>query len=53
MDFIDNPQIGHKYLKLPVFLVPVLMFLILFLGILASKFYVDSVLYSSDEESQN
>ena len=21
MEFIDNPQLGHKYLKLPVFLV--------------------------------
>ncbi len=53
MEFIDNPQLGHKYFKLPVFLVPVLMFLILFLGIYASKIYVDSVLYPSDEESQN
>ena len=44
MEFIDNPQFGHKYFKLPVFLVPFLMFLILFLVIYVSRVYVVSVL---------
>lgn len=49
-DFIDDPQIGHSKLKLPVILVPVVMFAVLLLGIIASKIYVDAVLYSDQEE---
>lgn len=49
-DFIDDPQIGHSKLKLPVILVPVVMFAVLLLGIIASKVYVDAVLYSDQEE---
>jgi hypothetical protein len=48
MEFIDNPQFGHKKNKLPTFLVPVIMFAVLILGIIASKIYVDAVLYPSD-----
>jgi len=51
MEFIDNPSFGHKKFKLPVVLVPVVMFLVLFLGILVSKVYVNSVLYSDHSES--
>ena len=50
MEFIDNPSFGHKKFKLPVVLVPVGMFLVLFLGILVSKVYVNSVLYSDHSE---
>lgn len=50
MAFIDDPQFGHTRNKLPVFLVPVIMFSILFLGIIASKIYVDSVLDHPKEE---
>jgi hypothetical protein len=52
MEFIDDPQFGHKKNKLPLFMVPVLMFAILLLGIFASKVYVDNVLYS-DEEAEH
>ena len=53
-DFIDDPKIGHSKLKLPVILVPVVMFGVLLLGIIASKIYVDAVLYSDHgEEGQN
>ncbi len=48
-EFIDNPQIGHKKLCLPVVLVPVVMFVVLLIGIIASKVYVDAVLYSDDQ----
>ena len=48
MEFIDNPQFGHKKNKLPVFLVPVLMFVVVIVGIVASKIYVDAVLHPSD-----
>jgi hypothetical protein len=48
MEFIDNPQFGHKKNKLPTFLVPVVMFAVLILGIIASKIYVDAVLHPSD-----
>ena len=44
MDFIDEPKFGHIKFKLPVLLVPVLMFGTLILGIIASKIYVSSVL---------
>ncbi|MDC0368362.1 hypothetical protein OAN13_01575 [Opitutales bacterium] len=49
-DFIDDPKIGHSKLKLPVILVPVVMFGVLLLGIIASKIYVDAVLYSDHGE---
>ena len=44
MEFIDNPKFGHSKFKLPILLVPVLMFGSLIIGIFASKIYVDSVL---------
>ena len=44
MEFIDDPQFGHKKNRLPIFLVPVVMFAVLILGIFVSKLYVDSVL---------
>ena len=50
MEFIDDPQFGHKKNKLHVFLVPILMFLILGIGIYASKLYVDSVLDHSESK---
>jgi hypothetical protein len=49
-DFIDNPKIGHSKLCLPVIFVPVVMFAVLLLGIIASKVYVDAVLYSDQVE---
>jgi len=49
-DFIDDPKIGHTRMKLPVILVPFVMFAVLLLGIIASKIYVDSVLYSDHSE---
>lgn len=50
-DFIDDPQIGHSKMRLPVILVPVVMFGVLLLGIIASKIYVDAVLYSDNVEA--
>ena len=50
MEFIDDPKFGHSKFKLPIFLVPVLMFLTLIIGIIASKIYVDSVLDQPDTE---
>ncbi len=49
MEFIDNPQFGHKRNKLPIFLVPVLMFVVVIVGIIASKVYVDAVLHPVGE----
>ena len=49
-DFIDDPQFGHKHMRLPVILVPVVMFAVLLLGIVASKIYVDAVLYADHSE---
>ena len=49
-EFIDNPQFGHTKKKLPVLLVPVVMFAVLLVGIIASKIYVDAVLYSDHTE---
>ena len=49
-DFIDDPQFGHTKNKLPVILVPVVMFAVLLVGIIASKIYVDAVLYSDHAE---
>ena len=43
MKFIDDPQFGHAKWRLPVLLVPVIMFAVLLLGIIASKAYVASV----------
>jgi hypothetical protein len=51
MDFIDKPEIGHTKFKLPVFLVPVIMFAVLILGIIVSKAYVHSVLDQPHTES--
>ena len=51
MEFIDDPQFGHTKKKLPLFMVPVLMFVVLLLGIYASKLYVDAVLYPNDDDS--
>ena len=51
MEFIDNPKIGHSKLKLPLLLVPIIMFAVLLLGIVASKIYVDSVLGDDHSES--
>jgi hypothetical protein len=49
-EFIDNPQFGHTRNKLPVILVPVVMFAVLLVGIIASKIYVDAVLYPDHTE---
>ena len=51
MDFIDEPQFGHKHSKLPVVLVPLIMFLVLLLCIYASDVYVDNVLGDSHDET--
>ena len=53
MDFIDEPKFGHSKFKLPVLLVPVLMFGTLILGIIASKIYVSSVLDQPHAEETN
>ena len=39
MEFIDKPTFGHTKFKLSVVLVPVIMFAVLILGIVASKLY--------------
>ena len=49
-EFIDDPQFGHTKKKLPIILVPVVMFAVLLAGIVASKIYVDAVLYSDHAE---
>lgn len=51
MDFIDKPEIGHTKSKLPIILVPVIMFAVLLLGIIVSKIYVHSVLDQPHSES--
>jgi len=51
MEFIDKPTFGHTKYKLPVILVPVIMFAVLILGIVASKIYVDNVMDDSHSES--
>ena len=43
MKFIDDPQIGHTKFRLPTILVPVIMFAVVILGIIASKLYIASV----------
>jgi hypothetical protein len=52
-DFIDDPQFGHSKNKLPVLLVHVVMFAVLLAGIIASKIYVDAVLYSDHAEESS
>ena len=52
-DFIDDPKFGHTRMKLPVIFVPVVMFGVLLLGIIASKVYVDAVLYSDHSEESS
>ena len=49
-EFIDDPKFGHTQMRLPVILVPVVMFAVLLVGIIASKIYVDAVLYSDHSE---
>jgi len=49
-EFIDDPKFGHTKMRLPVILVPVVMFAVLLIGIIASKIYVDAVLYSDHLE---
>ncbi len=49
-DFIDDPKFGHSRMRLPVILVPVVMFAVLLAGIVVSKIYVDAVLYSDHSE---
>ena len=44
MEFIDKPSFGHTKKRLPVLMVPFVMFAILLLAIWASKLYVSSVL---------
>ena len=51
MEFIDKPEFGHTKFKLPLFMVPVIMFVVLILGIIASKVYVHSVLDQPHSES--
>ena len=43
MDFIDDPIIGHTKFRLPILLVPVIMFAVVILGIAASKLFIASV----------
>ena len=50
MDFIDDPKFGHSKFKLPVLMVPVLMFGALLVCIIASKIYVSSVLEAPHSE---
>jgi hypothetical protein len=52
-EFIDDPKFGHTKNKLPVILVPVVMFAVLLVGIIASKIYVDAVLYSDHTEESS
>ena len=49
-EFIDDPKFGHTKNKLPVILVPVVMFAVLLVGIIVSKIYVDAVLYPDHSE---
>jgi len=49
-DFIDDPKFGHSRMRLPIILVPVVMFAVLLAGIVVSKIYVDAVLYSDHSE---
>ena len=51
MDFIDDPKFGHTKNRLPVMLVPVIMFACVVLGIIATKIYVKSVVDHHSEES--
>jgi hypothetical protein len=51
MEFIDKPVFGHTKFKLPVILVPVIMFAVLILGIVATKIYVSMTMDDSHSES--
>ena len=53
MEFIDDPKFGHTKNRLPVMLVPVIMFACVVLGIIATKIYVNSVMDHHSEESQD
>ena len=52
MEFIDDPKFGHTRNRLPVMLVPVLMFATLIVGIIVSKIYISNVLDQPHEESE-
>ena len=52
MEFIDDPKFGHTRNRLPVMLVPVLMFASVIVGIVVTKIYVSSVLDQPHEESE-
>jgi hypothetical protein len=51
MEFIDDTKFGHTQNRLPVMLVPVIMFACVVLGIIATKIYVKSVVDHHSEES--
>jgi hypothetical protein len=51
MEFIDKPTFGHTKFKLPVILVPVIMFAVLILGIVVTKIYVSITMGDSHSES--
>ena len=51
MEFIDDPKFGHSRKRLPVMLVPVIMFASVIVGIIATKIYIGSVLDQPHEES--
>ena len=53
MEFIDKPTFGHTKFKLSVVLVPVIMFAVLIMGIVASKLYVSSVVADSHSSLNN
>ena len=53
MDFIDDPKFGHSKFKLPVIMVPILMFASVVLCIIATKIYVSSVLDAPNAEESN
>lgn len=53
MEFIDNPKFGHSKFKLPVLLVPVLMFGAVIIGIIATKIYISSVLDQPHSEESH
>ena len=53
MEFIDNPKFGHSKFKLPILLVPVLMFGVVILSIIASKIYISSVLDQPQSEESH
>ena len=52
MDFIDEPEFGHTQKRLPLILVPVIMFATVVLGIIASKLYISSVVDKPEEQTE-